>query len=187
MHRRASGARGHPERSLSPHATTCWPLLRRQRLRTIESLALARRRPRLGERLCTVFPVTALTVLQCCFGESRPLHACKCSVCGAACSAATRTWRRETTAMPGHVPGGLPETSWRVGRAIPERNSVSRIVFHATRGPARASRRRRGGGPVPRPVGSYVSKTRQWQRTRAAPGGGLVGSRRERGVGRGPR
>ena len=34
-----------------------------------------------------------------------------CPPGGAACSTATRTWRRETTAMPGHAPGGLPETS----------------------------------------------------------------------------
>ena len=91
--------------------------------------------------------------------------------------------------MPGHVLGGLPETSWRVGRAIPERNSYSKSnrISRDTRPSARvAAGAVRRGGPG-RPVGSYVSKTRQWQRTRAAPGGGLVGSRRERGFGRGPR
>jgi hypothetical protein len=42
-------------------------------------------------------------------------------------------------------------------------------------------------GPGVTGSGRMYGKTRQWQRTCAAPGGGLVGSRRERGVGRGPR
>lgn len=82
MHRRASGARGHPERFLSPHATTCWPLLRRQRLRTIKSLALAiaRRRPRLGDASFVyrfTLPVTAFTVL----AVRQVRHPGRCTTC----------------------------------------------------------------------------------------------------------